>query len=149
MPLSALIRRGLLSLLLAVAVTLTPTCTPTTAPLVGACPSPVVLSKDRVYPDRTFTITTQDGGSATVTVSGIKIDSVGPKIVYTVRANPRPSQGPVKVKVTDGLSGVRSKETTIDTFRTKDGPVTRYKTVAFDRAGNRSVLKLRYTSPPG
>lgn len=125
-------------------------CTTATAPLVKACPSPVTLRHNGAGLAVTRTITATDGGTDTVTVSGINIDRTAPRVrVAGVRngasyfgAQPRPS-----CRATDRLSGVARCSVKRRAAPSTDGTsrVVRYRAVATDKAGNRTVVRGRYT----
>jgi hypothetical protein len=125
-------------------------CTTTTAPLVRACPSPVTLRHDGAGRAVTRTITATDGGTDTVTVSGINIDRAAPRVdVAGIRngesyygAQPRPS-----CRATDRLSGVARCSVSTRRATSVDGTnrAVRYRAVATDKAGNRTVVRGGYT----
>lgn len=125
-------------------VTITFSCSPGSAPLVGACPGPVVLRRDGADQAATRTITATDGGTATSTVEGISIDQHGPQVTLrgvrngtTYRHRPR-----VTCTADDALAGVTEKgcrlKRTLLT-KTKHRLVLRYTATATDRAGNTTV----------
>jgi hypothetical protein len=113
-------------------VTITFTCIPHGSPLVGPCPSPVVLTGSGADQSVTRTITAQDGGSATVTRDNIDIDRVAP-VVKVKGATPR-------CAAKDPLSGVA--RCALKTKRVGDRLVV--TATAVDRAGNKAKAKRTY-----
>nr|WP_264674207.1 lamin tail domain-containing protein [Nocardioides lijunqiniae] len=125
-------------------VTVTFTCAAGSSALVAPCPAPVTLSASRANQSVTRTVTAEDGGSATASVTDVDIDRVSPKVrvagvkhrkVYTGRA-PRP-----RCVGSDALSGVAS----CTLRRTRVGNRHTVVATAVDRAGNTSRSTVRYT----
>lgn len=114
-------------------VTITFTCTTGTAPLVGGCPGPIKLTKNRRgLKSITVGIVAEDGGAAQVDVADLRIDKKKPKLkLRGVR------KGEPRCVARDRLSGIASCQIR---ERVK-GDRVRYRAVAFDRAGNRSVVR--------
>lgn len=127
-------------------VTVTFTCTPNGAPLTDPCPAPVVLSSDGAGRTVSRTIDAEDGGIATVAVTGINIDRTAPRVRVTGIRNGAVYGGVVPkggCVATDALSGVLSCTLT----RTTQGTVTRFRATATDRAGNTAVVTGSYRIP--
>ena len=117
------------------------TCTTDGSPLTSPCPAPVTLSHDGRNQSVSRTITAQDGGTDTATVSGINIDRTGPtvQIAGVATTEVYPHAGPAGHCVaTDALSGVASCTLT----RRIHGSFETYTATAFDKAGNKSVSTL-------
>ncbi len=117
------------------------TCTTDGSPLTSPCPSPVTLSHDGRNQSVSRTITAQDGGTDTATVSGINIDRTPPTVRITGVATTEvyPHAGPAgHCEATDALSGVASCTLT----RRIHGSFETYTATAFDKAGNKSVSTL-------
>ncbi|WP_344733332.1 Ig-like domain-containing protein, partial [Nocardioides fonticola] len=112
-------------------------CTAQGSPLLGACPGAVVLRREGADQSVTRTVRSQDGGIATVTVSGVDIDRTAPRVrlrgvrngASYVRA-PRPT-----CRATDALSGVT--RCVVKRHRLRGGQV-RFVAIAKDAAGNRA-----------
>jgi hypothetical protein len=127
-------------------VTVSFTCTPDGAPLTAACPSPVTFTNNGAGQSVTRSIAATDGGAATVTVSGINIDTVPPTVSIS-----GPKSGAVyvgtapaaKCVASDALSGVASC-TVVTSAPSKQNKVTVTAT-ATDKAGNVRHTSLTYT----
>jgi len=126
-------------------VTISFTCrAPATTTLVGGCPAPVVLSRDGSDLGWSQTVRASNGGEATATVGGIRIDRgaptvriQGPAAGATYRGTP-----PAAVCVgRDALSGVASCTITRQVLGDR---ARRDVAVVVDRAGNRSRTHLDY-----
>jgi hypothetical protein len=100
-------------------------CRPQGSELVEDCPEEVTLRKSGKDQSVTQTIHAVDGGFATVTVSGIDIDRVKPKIKINGRT----------CSATDKLSGLKGG------CRMTIGANGHYRAVAVDKAGNRAVKR--------
>jgi hypothetical protein len=100
-------------------------CTLMGSELTADCPNDAILKDNGKHQSVTRTITAVDGGSATVTVSGINIDRVRPEITITGRT----------CTATDDLSGVRGH------CHLRLGANGFFIAVAHDKAGNRAVKK--------
>jgi hypothetical protein len=98
-------------------------CKPQGSELVEECPADISLKKSGKDQSVTRTVHAIDGGSATITISGIDIDRDKPKI--TVSGN--------TCTATDKLSGVKGK------CHMKIEPNGHYRAIANDKAGNRAV----------
>ena len=98
-------------------------CKPQGSELVEECPADLTLKKSGKDQSVTRTVHAIDGGSATITISGIDIDRDKPKI--TVSGN--------TCTATDKLSGVKGK------CHMKIEPNGHYRAIANDKAGNRAV----------
>ncbi len=124
-------------------VTVTFVCTPKGAPLVGECPAPVTLTNDGAAQSASANVSATDGGSATASVEGIRIDRTAPKVTITgvtkeklyVGSLPKP-----KCVATDATSGVASCALTRKVTATR----TTVTAKAVDNAGNRSTTSLSY-----
>lgn len=128
-------------------IRLTFSCTATTAPLVGRCPGPALVRTNGRGRPLFREVTAADGGRGRVTVRGLRIDTVAPRIDYVGRLHPRPGRSPVVVRVRDPLSGIATKHTRVRSRQTPDGLLTIYRTVAVDNAGNRTVDVYRHLAP--
>jgi hypothetical protein len=123
------------------AVTVTFTCTPHGAAL-AACPPPVTLSTSGTDQAVTRTVTADDGGSASITVSDIDIDLDGPVVsIGGVKAGKtyKKKQKPT-CEGTDALSGLASCTVT----QVKSGKKYLVAATATDQAGNVSTATLTY-----
>lgn len=108
-------------------------CTPNTAPLVGSCPGTVTLSRNGFGQAVTETVTATDGGSTTVTVRGINIDRVKPRLTVRRHGTRLSCNG------IDGLSGIASCRIH-RTVHTRGGVRNvNWTAVATDRAGNQTI----------
>lgn len=123
-------------------VRVTFTCTPHGAALSTDCPSPVVLSSSGADQSVTRTITADDGGTASVTVSDLDIDLVAPTVrIAGVKAGKtyKKKQHPT-CQGADGLSGLA----TCTVEQVKDGRKYVVTATATDLAGNVSTVTLTY-----
>ncbi|MGI3783950.1 MAG: hypothetical protein ACRYG2_24570, partial [Janthinobacterium lividum] len=126
-------------------VTVSFTCTEGSAALSGECPDPVTLTEDGASQGVTRTITAEDGGVASVSVTGINIDTTGPNVDATGVAEGQrffaaaPEAGCI---VTDALSGAYGCSAT----REVTGKVVTYSVNASDQAGNVSTLEVHATT---
>jgi hypothetical protein len=126
-------------------VTVTFTCDAGSAPLTDDCPDPVTLTEDGAAQTVTRTITAEDGGIATATVTGLSLDTTGPVVrAYGVEEGQRffaaaPEAG---CDATDALSGVQR---CVATREVKGKQVT-YKVSAVDLAGNVSSVDVHATT---
>lgn len=114
-------------------------CERGSAPLQGRCPAAVTLARSGARQRLRRTIRATDGGHATVTVAGINIDRVAPRVAITgVRANATYlalNRAPAaRCRARDRLSGVASCRLTVK----REGATIVYRATATDRAGNRS-----------
>lgn len=125
-------------------VTLTFSCAAGSAPLVGECPAPLVLAKDRSgWQSITRSVTAEDGGWAEVTVSGLRIDLTAPT-VKVKGARPGASYAgkrTLRCVARDATSGVdrcvvKQKRVAPHRFR--------WTATAWDRAGNKTVVRGGY-----
>lgn len=126
------------------AVTVTFRCTTAGAQLSAPCPKPVTLSANRAGQSVTRTILAEDGGAATVTVSGINVDRGAPRVSIkgVKRGATYPGQAPkARCASADGVSGVARCRVT---KRVKGESVT-VRATATDRAGNTRTTTARYT----
>lgn len=124
-------------------VTITFTCTTGTAPLVGGCPDPITLTKNRRGTSPlSFGIVAEDGGAAQVDAT-VRIDKSKPtaKVRGIKRAARTGDPGKLRCVARDRLSGV---DTCTITTRVA-GDRVRYRAVALDLAGNRTVVRGRYS----
>jgi hypothetical protein len=122
-------------------VTVRFTCTTNGAALVGACPSPVTLTRDGAAQSVSRTIMAVDGGAATVSVTGINLDQTRPTVAITGVGTRTPylAAGPAgHCSARDGLSGIAS--CTIS--RRLSGSTEVYTATATDKAGNVSTTHL-------
>lgn len=127
-------------------ITVTFTCVTNGAPLTAACPAPVTLSRDGGGLSVTRTITSTDGGAATVSVTGLNLDQTAPALRVGGVRNGAVYTGTVPAATclaTDRLSGVASCRIRLIT----SGEVTRFNATAVDRAGNQTVVTGSYRVP--
>jgi hypothetical protein len=128
-------------------VTVTFTCTPNGAPLVGACPVPVTLSADGVDQAVSRSISTADGGAASVAVSNIDVDKTAPTVELT-RVRPNfiyifgGDKPPAECVPADALSGIATCTMT----HTHVGTRWTSTAVAVDKAGNTTTFAVTYTA---
>jgi hypothetical protein len=123
-------------------VTVTFTCTTNGAPLTTPCPAAVTLSASRAGQSVSRTITSTNGGTATVAVSKINIDRVRPTVqIVGVKAGTVYSilPGTVRCSARAGLSGLASCR--VQRHQTTSGggletTTVRYTATATDKAGN-------------
>lgn len=131
-------------------VTVSFTCQERGAALTG-CPAAVVLSGSGADQTATGTVTAVDGGSASVTVAGIGIDTTAPVVKVTGVKNGKKYAGTRKPNprcvATDKVSGLARACSVNQTVvkRTRAGIVMRYRAVARDVAGNVTTVVGRYT----
>jgi sugar lactone lactonase YvrE len=117
-------------------VTVTFHCATNGAALTQPCPAPVTLVKSGAARSVTRTITAMDGGTATVAVRGINIDTARPTVHVTGVRNgagygaTAPTAG---CAGHDALSGLARCTLT---KRTDSSGLTRYTVQAVDKAGN-------------
>ena len=124
-------------------VTITFTCTIHGSPLRGACPGPVALRHDAAAQSVSRTIFADNGGADTVSITGISIDTHAPKV--SVRG---PRSGAVYAGSAPGatcvahdrLSGIATCQVVID----QKHETIRYRAIARDKAGNRTVARGHY-----
>jgi hypothetical protein len=123
-------------------VTVTFHCTAPGAALTAPCPAPVTLSRDGGGQSLSRTVQAADGGTATVTVSGIDIDHTAPRlrVAGVGAAAVRRGAGRPRCVAKDSLSGVASCRIKRHTA----GGRTSYRARATDRAGNVTVVKGHY-----
>jgi hypothetical protein len=100
-------------------------CKPRGSELVEECPADFSLKKSGKNQSVTRTVHAIDGGSATITISGIDIDRDKPVITVAGRS----------CTATDKLSGVKGK---CHMSIAKNG---HYRAIALDKAGNRAVVR--------
>ncbi len=125
------------------AVTVTFQCTATSAPLTAPCPQPVTFSNDGAGQSVTRTITATDGGTATVTVSGINIDTVPPTVSISGVQNGQTYTGTAPTPVcvgSDALSGLAS----CTLSSSQSGNQVTVTATATDEAGNTATATVSY-----
>lgn len=115
------------------------TCTPNNAPLASPCPPVQTLTRSGADQSVTVTVTGQDGGSTTVSVTGIDIDRHGPAL-RVIRHRRR-----LACRARDPLSGVASCVIVRHVTTHGDLRVVRWRAVARDHAGNRRVKHGRFS----
>jgi hypothetical protein len=123
-------------------VTVSFTCTPGSAPLVGTCPAAVTLSGSGAGQGMTRTVTTIDGGVATVALGGINIDRVAPRVRITGAtrgARYFASSPSVRCVGADKLSGVAS----CSVRKQRSGEVETITATAVDRAGHAATTNVQ------
>ncbi len=125
-------------------------CTEGSAPLSGdGCPASVTLSDEGAAQSVTRTVTAQDGGIATASVTGINIDKTAPQVstlfgafgsstANRFFAGSVPPAGCVGI---DELSGVWGCAGFVDT----KGKELTYQAFAIDRAGNQDEATAQAT----
>jgi hypothetical protein len=123
-------------------VTVTFTCTVGSAPLVEGCPSPVTLAGSAAGQSVSRTVTATDGGSTTVTVGDLDIDSVAPTVAIAgiVDGATYPKHKHPRCIGADALSGLDT--CTID--QVVHGHKVKVTATATDRAGNVSTTTATY-----
>jgi hypothetical protein len=129
-------------------VTVSFTCTPHGAPLTEPCPAPVTLTRNRAALAVTRTIAATDGGMATVTVQGINIDRILPRLKITgVRNGARyaASAPTVRCASSDALSGIASCRLTSRTRTNHGAERITWTATATDKAGNTRTATLTVT----
>jgi hypothetical protein len=119
------------------------TCTPGSAALIGDCPAAVTVKRNGAGQSVTRTIHAADGGVATVTVRGLNIDRVAPKVRITgISRTTYQGRAPqARCAARDGLSGVSRCRITQHT----SGDTVRVVATATDKAGNTSRTSKVYT----
>jgi hypothetical protein len=125
------------------AVTITFTCTTEGAPLTAPCPKPVTLTKNGAGQSVTESITATDGGTASVTVSNINIDTIPPTVSVSGVTNGATYFGaapPKQCVARDALSGVAYCTLSYSS----EGDEVTVTATAGDRAGNVSTVKVSY-----
>lgn len=126
-------------------VTVTFNCTAGTAPLAEPCPGPVVLDRNR-RAGRAIVreLAARDGTTTSVSVSGLRIDLDAPSVrVRGVRPGRTYADRPrLRCQARDGWSGV--DRCRIRTRTTDGGRTVVYVATAWDRAGNRGVVRGSY-----
>jgi hypothetical protein len=111
-------------------------CVTAGSALVADCPAPVVLSSSAGAQSVSRTISAEDGGTATATVSGLDIDRVAPRV--SVRGALSRSVANASCEASDTVSGVQS----CTVFRKRiSGDRFLVSATAVDRAGNRAVAR--------
>lgn len=123
-------------------VTVSFSCAAGSAPLVGTCPAPVTLSGNGASQGVTRTVTTTDGGVATVALGGINIDLVVPVVRLTgVTSGARyfASSPSVKCVGADTLSGLAS----CSVRKQRSGEVETITASAVDKAGNTATTRVQ------
>ena len=123
-------------------VTVSFTCTPQGSPLTGGCPGPVTLATSGADQSVVRTINADDGGTATVTVSGLDIDLDGPTVtIKGVKAGKTyPKKRKPTCQGTDALSGLGTCTVT----QAKSGKKYVVTATATDLAGNVTTATLTY-----
>jgi hypothetical protein len=123
-------------------VTVSFTCAPHGSALTTDCPAPVTLATSGADQSVARTITAEDGGTATVTVSDIDIDLVGPTV--TIKGVKAGKTYPKKKKPTcqgaDALSGLDTCTIT----QVRAGKKYVVTATATDQAGNVTSATLTY-----
>ena len=123
-------------------VTVSFTCTPHGSALTTECPGPVILATSGVDQSVSRTVSADDGGTATVTVSELDIDLAGPTV--TIKGVKAGKTYPKKKKPTcqsaDALSGLDTCTIT----QVKSGKKHVVTATATDKAGNVTTATLTY-----
>jgi len=126
-------------------------CTAEGSAVFGPCPEPVLLAHNGAAQVVTRTITSVDGGIATVTVRGINIDRSKPT-VHIVGISKGTVYGAAAPKVRcaakDALSGLARCTITRKTVLGANGPVTTVVATAVDKAGNTAIARATYRTMP-
>ena len=127
-------------------VTVTFTCAPSGAPLVGACPAPVVLDASGADQSVTRTVSADDGGTGTVTVADVDIDLDDPSVRIAgvdAGATYHAAEPTPRCVGTDATSGVAS--CTLAT--TRAGLLVTVTATATDAADHTATAVVRYRLP--
>ncbi|GAA3528989.1 hypothetical protein GCM10022234_27870 [Aeromicrobium panaciterrae] len=127
-------------------VTVTFTCTPQGSPLAGSCPAPVVLTASAVDQTVTGTISSVDGGTASVTVDNIDIDKVPPTVSLGDAPDPKKYAGPLPKPTCQGSDALSGIDTCTVTESHPSGLTTVFTAKAVDRAGNESSKPITYAT---
>ena len=112
-------------------VTVSFTCSTNGAPLVSVCPSPVKFTAGTGR-SITRTIETTDGALASVSVTGLNIDSVKPRVRFAGKTKP-------VCRASDSRSGIAS----CTVRKTVRGSTAHYVATATDRAGNTATARTK------
>jgi hypothetical protein len=124
-------------------VVITFKCTTHGAPLTSACPGAVTLSHSGAGQSVTRTIMAADGGTATVTVSGINVDKTAPRVAvggvknHAVYFGGAPAARCVGSDALSGLASCRISSAA-------NGDTVTVTATATDKAGNTSTASARY-----
>ena len=124
-------------------VTVTFKCVTAGAALTTPCPGPVTLGSSASAQSVTRTILAQDGGAATASVQGIKVDTGRPTVrVRGVRSGAvyLGTAPPARCVAGDAISGINKCRLTLKRHR----GVVRYTARAVDRAGNAANVRGRF-----
>jgi hypothetical protein len=127
-------------------VTITFTCHTGSAALSTRCPAPITLRKSGRNLSVARTITATDGGTATVTISGIKLDLGRPSIRVSGAKNGHLYRHgrTLRCHATDAVSGVASCRI-IRRHHVHNGiRYVRWTAIATDRAGNTHTIHGHY-----
>lgn len=127
------------------AVTISFTCAPGSGSLASACPAPITVSSAKAR-TVTRTIHAADGGIATVSVRGLNVDTVKPRVrVRGVTSGKRYTEAPkVRCVAADSGSGIRSCKVS----RQVRGTHIRYVATARDQAGHTTTAVVRARLQP-
>ena len=108
-------------------------CHAGTAPLTSKCPHSITVTRNGRHRTVTGTVTSSDGGRASVTVT-LKLDRTKPTVTVTGVTNGKtyPAAPVLTCKAHDALSGIASCRIA----RTHHGQRVDYVATARDRAGN-------------
>ncbi|SHG46958.1 Sugar lactone lactonase YvrE [Jatrophihabitans endophyticus] len=130
-------------------VTVSFRCTTHGSPLSRPCPAPVTLRRDGAGQSVTRTITSADGGTATVVVPRIAIDRTRPTVrIAGVRDGATYAGTAPTARCTgrDGLSGIASCTVRrVGSSSSRSGRTVTYVATATDRAGNVRHASARVT----
>jgi len=127
-------------------VTITFTCRIGSAALTTPCPAPVTLRRSGRHLSVARTITATDGGTATVTISGIKLDLGKPHVRVKGAKNGHlyRHKRTLHCHATDAVSGVAGCRITRRHHTRKGIRHIRWRAVATDVAGNVHVIHGHY-----
>ncbi len=127
-------------------VTVTFTCTPQGSPLAGPCPAPVVLTASAADQTATGTISSVDGGTASVTVDNIDIDKVKPTVALGNAPDPRKYAGALPKPTCQGSDALSGIDTCTVTETHPSSLTTVFTAKAVDKAGNESTKPITYAT---
>ena len=119
------------------------TCHTDGAALSAPCPSPVTIARNVAGGSVTRTITADDGGAATVSLTGLNVDRTAPRVRVTGIRNGATYDGKAPAAHCVGADALSGIATCKVVSRTHAG-VTHYTATATDKAGNRHSVRGSY-----
>jgi hypothetical protein len=126
-------------------------CTTHGTTLQGGCPSSVTLRRSRKDQTVTRRIRTTNGGSAVVTVRGIRIDLTRPRVRITGVHNHARYHGivpPANCAASDRFSGIASCRLSSRVTRSSDQETITYRATAVNHAGVAASATATVSSTP-